>query len=310
VNNEFTIPAYLQPGARILIVAPAGAFSDRDALDKAIRWIQNNGWEAEVHPQTFISEGSLAGNDSLRIQVLNESFARDDIQAVWAVRGGYGSIRIIEDLNFSLLKQNPKWIIGFSDITHFHLKSVEEKIQSIHGLMPVQFGKKIPEQVLNATSATLRGKLPEFKIKRDSMNLHERDTSGIMTGGNAATLLSYITSCRFDFTGKILFLEDVGEHLYSIDRIFRSLNRHGIFSKINALILGQFTDIKQDTPPFPYSIKQIVRQVTETYDLPVFFNFPAGHVQENFPLVMGAKYKILTDDENWNLIPLKQEIHT
>ncbi len=297
-------PPFLQKDDKILVCAPAGSFSDGEALARFKLWAEHQGWQVEIHPQTYASEGSLAGTDTERIQVLNEAFSRKDIRAVWAVRGGYGSIRIIDNLDFSLLKQHPKWLIGFSDITHFHLRALQEGIGSIHAIMPVQFKTSIPGSVLQATAHTLSGKLPGYLTPRDSMNCNERPVKGILTGGNASTLLAHISSCKTDFNGKILFLEDVSEHLYALDRIFRSLKRHGIFERISALILGHFTGIKQDNPPFPFSVKQIVLEAVKGYDLPVFFNFPAGHEPENFPLVFGMPYAIDLKEREWELKPV------
>ncbi len=302
-KNNFLTPPFLKKNNRIGILAPAGVFNDKEVLNKAVSFLEQNGWQAKIYPQTFEKFGSLAGTDTIRLNTLQHALNDDEIQALWCVRGGYGSIRIVDRLDFSKFEQHPKWLIGFSDITVFHLKFFELQIQSIHGIMPVQFKDNLPDDVLIKTAQTLRGNLPSYNIHRDSMNMRERNTEGILIGGNAATLLSYITSCSVDFHNKILFLEDVGENLYALDRIFQSFKRAGIFNRIKGLVLGYFTDIKQDNPPFPYTVKQIVSQAVGEAQIPVFFGFPAGHEPDNYPLVFGHTYRIEVLDDTWSLIP-------
>ena len=304
MHETFIQPPFLRPGSRILILAPAGSFQDSDALQKAIEWAEARGWIVEVHPQTFRRFGSLAGRDNERLHALQEAFARRDIDLIWAVRGGYGSLRIIDGLDFSPLRRYPKWLAGFSDISVFLARALREGIAAWHSFMPVQFSEKIPQEVLEHTAAVWSGHSRTLSVPRDSMNQNEKNIEGILAGGNAAVLASCLSACKLDFNGKILFLEDIGEHLYALDRIFQTLRRGKVFEGVKALILGHFTDIRHDSPPFPYSVKEIILQATGRKDLPVFFGLPAGHSPRNYPLMSGGKYKISVEPEKWVLQPL------
>jgi len=305
IQNNFLQPPFLKKGDKILFIAPAGVFRDPDALQKAVAWVEDNGWQAEIHPSVYERFGSFSAPDEARAMMMQEAFERRDVAVIWAVRGGYGSLRIIDRLDFSPLRHHPKWLTGFSDITVFHARLFREKIRSLHAWMPVQMSDTLPGAVLETTASLLKGKPVRISVARDSMNRNEQAVEGILTGGNAATLLSCLTACRLSFKDAILFLEDTDEHLYALDRIFQSMRRAGIFKQIKALILGHFTRIKQDNPPFPYTVKQIVLQAVDNPSLPVFFGFPAGHEPENYPLMMGANYKISIDTNRWYLEPLQ-----
>jgi len=308
MNEPYITPPYLKEGSRILILAPAGSFQDREALDKACRWIEKQGWVPEIHPQTFRRWGSLAGPDNERLKVLQEAFERPDIDMIWSVRGGYGTIRIVDRLDFVPLQKYPKWLTGFSDITVLHARAWQEKIKTWHALMPVQFKNPLPADVLDFTARIWRGEHDIISVPRDAMNRNEIPVEGRLTGGNAAVLASCLSACRLDFSGAILFLEDVGEHLYALDRIFQTLRRAGIFEQIKALVLGHFTDIRHDSPPFPYSIKQIVLNATAGDDLPVFFGLPAGHEPDNYPLIFGENYRIEVGEKEWTFQPKPQKV--
>ncbi len=298
---SFLIPPYLKPGDTIAMVSPAGSVKDYDRIEKSAQYLEKKGFKVFIHPQAFMHFGNLAGKDEMRLRVIQYLLETPEIKAIWAVRGGYGSIRIADKINWNALRENPKWIIGFSDITVFHRYLYEKGVASVHGPMPVQWDDSFDTYYLDLLTDMISGVFPIYSTPRDSQNMRERNISGILTGGNAATLASVLTRNSFK-SGTVLFLEDVDEHLYALDRIFKMLDRQGAFHSIEALIIGAFTSIKQDLPPFPYSIKQIVRQTVEKYDFPVFFGFPAGHISENHPLMFGKEVRIEVGEKNWEMI--------
>ncbi len=302
MTQSMHIPPALKKGDLIALVAPAGVMKNPEKVARFENYLKEKGFRVFVHPQVYQSFGSFAGPDDERIKALQEVMDNEEVSAIWAVRGGYGSIRIIDRLNWNNFKKNPKWLIGFSDITVFHAYLFSNHIASVHGPMPVQWNENFSTGVLDTTLDLIMNREVIYQTPRDSMNLFEKDVTGILTGGNAATLASLAGSHFRPNQPHVLFLEDVDEHLYELDRIFRALDKAGIFQKTQALILGSFTDIKQDFPPFPYSVKQIIREVVKKYGFTVFFGFNAGHIPRNFPLVFGKNVQIKVNEKNWELI--------
>ncbi len=299
-NRKFVAPPFLRRGDKVCLVAPAGALHDPAVIDRAVALLNSYGLQPHVAPQAYENLGSLAGTDEERLQALQIALDDPQCRMIWALRGGYGSIRIAGRLDWTGFKKNPKWLAGFSDITVFHTLLHRIGFQSLHAWMPVNLNDEQPSRVRNHFFDLLFGKKPPVEFPHDSMNLHSREIQGILTGGNLATLASMCGS-GFDFDGKILFLEDVGEHLYAVDRLFRMLDSAGALKNLAGLLVGKFTDIRHDDPPFPFTVKQIVRQLTAGRNYPVFFNFPAGHVPENYPLILGAEHRISRNEGGWRL---------
>ncbi len=297
-------PPALKPGDQVALLAPAGRLTSCNSIDLAVQALEKRGLKPFVHKQSCARFGSLAGTDEERIQALTEALHNPSIKAVWPVRGGYGSIRIIDKIDPKWIKQNPKWIIGFSDITTLHILWNRSGITALHGLMPVNLSTGYTPRSLNMLMDFLSGRKPSVQIPRDSANLNEKNLRARLIGGNLTTFFALIARGNLNFKDKIVFLEDVGEHLYAIDRMFQALKLAGLFHKAAALIIGQFTGIMQDNPPFPFSVKQIVSDLAKQTGIPVFFNFPAGHTRENLPLLLGNNYEIKVNKLFWELIPV------
>ncbi len=297
-------PPYLKPGDSVMLLAPAGRLADCDAIDLAVAELEKQNFKAVVHPQACRRFGSLAGTDEERAQALMDALSDPGIKAVWSVRGGYGSIRIIDQIPPAFIKQNPKWLIGFSDITTLHYHWNKAGLVSLHGLMPVNLKTGYTPASLDLLFDFLTGQKPVIQIKRDSANLHEKNLSGQLTGGNLATLYALAVNKDFDFRNKIVFLEDVGEYLYALDRMFQAFKHAGLWEQAKAIVIGQFSGIKQDDPPFPCSVKQIVTDSVKDAGIPVFFGFPAGHTEENLPLLLGNHYEIKVTKKDWKFIPV------
>lgn len=278
-------PPYLKKGDKVAITCPAKKLPH--PMTDAIALLESWGLEVVLGETVTASYNQFAGNDTLRAADLQRFIKDDTIKAIFAARGGYGTIRMIDDVNFSSIKEAPKWIIGFSDITilHAHLFSVFG-LQSIHGQMPMT----IPDGT-TASLQTLRkalfGEDFGYQFSAEKLN-REGEAQGILVGGNLALLVAVSGSVsEFDYDGKILFLEDVGEYLYSIDRMMRTLERAGKLKNLAGLMLGGFTELKDNDVPFGQTAEEIIFEVVKEYGYPVCFGFPAGHIPDNQALIFG-----------------------
>lgn len=283
-------PPYLQKGDRVAIVCPAKKLPK--PMDDAVALLQSWGLEVVLGQTVNAEHHQFAGSDQLRAQDLEQYVNDDSIKAVFAARGGYGTVRIIDQVNFDRLKTNPKWIIGFSDITvlHAHLNQNFD-LCTIHGQMPIN----IPDGTA-ASVETLRqalfGETVTYSIPPQPLN-KSGSAKGILIGGNLAILQSIAGSVSdYDYEGKILFIEDVGEYLYNIDRMMYMLKRAGKLAKLAGVMVGGFTDTKDNDIPFGQTAYEIIKALVDEYDYPVCFNFPAGHVADNWAMVFGKEVRL------------------
>jgi len=256
-------------------------------MTDAIELLQSWGLEVIIGETLNAEYHQFAGNDDTRARDMQRFLDDDNIKAIIAARGGYGTVRIIDKLDFSRFVQNPKWLIGFSDITvlHAHIWA-NYGIQTIHGQMPVNVSDA------SATSLeTLRKSLfgEEVKYETDVHQLNRiGNASGTLVGGNLSLLISILASVSdYNYDGKILLLEDVGEYLYSIDRMMRALKRAGKLKNLAGLIIGGFTESKDNDIPFGQNAEEIIAEVIGEYRYPVCFGFPAGHISDNRALILG-----------------------
>jgi muramoyltetrapeptide carboxypeptidase len=278
-------PSYLKKGDKIAITCPAKKLPK--PMTDAISLLQAWGLEVVLGKTVDASFHQFAGDDDLRAQDLQTFLDDDSIKAIIAARGGYGTIRMIDKVNFSHFSQHPKWLVGFSDITILHTHIYNNyNIQSIHGQMPVN----IPDasaKSLETLRKALFGEALNYKIKAHKLNRTGK-ASGVLIGGNLSLLIAASGSASdLDYTGKILFIEDVGEYLYSTDRMLRTLKRAGKLTNLAGLIVGGFTDVKDNDIPFGQTIPQIILDVVSEYNYPVCFDFPAGHIPNNCSLILG-----------------------
>lgn len=240
------------------------------------------------------SNNYFSADDETRATELQSMLDTKSIKAILFGRGGYGMSRIIDRLDFNKFKKNPKWLIGFSDITvmHTHLFS-NYNIASLHAPMAAAFndGEHINEYITSLKDA-LAGTMAKYKVQPHTLNKNGK-AKGILVGGNLA-LLAHVIGTDSDFAtkNKILFLEDIGEYIYNIDRLLQQLKRSGKFKKLAGLILGGFTDINDTERPFGKSIDQVLQEISEELECPVCFNFPVSHAKENYALKVGIEYKL------------------
>ncbi|MDB5012921.1 MAG: LD-carboxypeptidase, partial [Daejeonella sp.] len=273
------IPPYLKKGDKVAITCPAKKLQHE--ITDAINLLQSWGLEVVLGETVYASHHQFAGDDELRTKDFQKFLDDESIKAIFAARGGYGTIRIIDDIDFSPLIDNPKWIVGFSDITvvHCHIQA-NYKMPTIHGQMPITIPDGTKPSIESLRKA-LFGHDVEYNLPICPQNL-TGESDGILIGGNLTLMVMMAGSVSdVDYTNKILFLEDVGEYLYSIDRMMWNLKRSGKLALIKGLIIGGFTDLKDNDIPFGQTIEEIIVKHVEEYNYPVCFNFPAGHITDN-----------------------------
>ena len=275
-------PAYLTKGSKIALVAPARKIS-REEITAAVSWIENKGFVAVYDDRLFAECHQFAGDDDFRAGVLQHYLDRDDIDAILCVRGGYGTIRIVDKLDFTKFARHPKWIVGYSDVTVLHAKMQQLGYQSIHGTMAINFEKNT-EEALESLFNALTGKCNAIVETHDRASLHDVP----IVGGNLSVLYSMLGSDLFPETdGKILFIEDLDEYLYHIDRMMMALKRAGKLAHLKALLVGAFTDMHDNTIPFGMTAKEIIYEKVKEYGYPIIWDYPAGHVDNNLAIVLG-----------------------
>jgi muramoyltetrapeptide carboxypeptidase len=292
-------PPYLKIGDKIAIICPAKKLPA--PMTDAVTLLQSWGLEVVLGDTVTASYHQFAGDDELRAKDMQRFIDDDSVKAIFAARGGYGTIRMIDMVNFGRLQQNPKWVVGFSDITllHSHLLA-NYNLQSIHGQMPMN----IPDastQSLETLRKALFGEDLRYNIRSHADN-RSGGASGILTGGNLSLLIAALGSVSdVNFDGKILFIEDVGEYLYAVDRMMFTLKRAGKLKNLAGLIVGGFTGIKDNDIPFGQTVPEIVMNVVKDYKYPVCFDLPAGHVPDNCALVIGTKVGVSISPTNTEL---------
>jgi len=291
-------PAYLKKGDKVAIVCPAKKL--KKPIGYAISLLKDWGLDVVLGKSVDAEYHQFAGDDALRAEDMQSFLDDKDIKAIIAGRGGYGTIRIIDALDFTLFNESPKWIVGFSDITVLlsHLMAVSQT-QSIHGQMPGTFEDATPES-LESLRKALFGEEISYTYNSDFPNRPGK-TEGVLIGGNLSLLIAVEGSVsEMDYDDKILFLEDVGEYEYGIDRMLRILKRSGKLAKIRGLIIGAFNEIKPEFIPFGQSAEEVIWEIVKEYDYPVAFNFPTGHIDDNRALVLGSNVVIDIADTTVN----------
>lgn len=284
-------PPYLQQGDTIAIVAPAGIIktSRADVFDKAKALLQSWGLHVVIGEHVLAQNGHFAGTDAQRCEDFQKALDDPKIKAIWCARGGYGSVRILDKLDYTKFKQKPKWIIGYSDVTAFHNQMNVLGYQSLHAMMATSLESNDSEiiQTLATCKKALFGEGLVYEIPSSTYNKTGEATAQL-TGGNLTLLSNMLgSSTSIDTRGKILFIEEIGEYAYSIDRMLQSLKRAGYFEHCKGLIIGDISKVKYNSTEFGKNKYEIILDVVKEYNIPVIFNFPAGHEPDNRALIMG-----------------------
>jgi muramoyltetrapeptide carboxypeptidase len=290
MSVPYVFPPALAPGARVALVSPAGPLSGEADLERAEHNLRDLGWEPHAYPHALAREGYLAGDDASRLADLNAAIRDPRIDAIWCLRGGYGSMRILDAIDFDTLRRAPKAIIGFSDITALHFAvRARSNLVSYHG--PTARAVLTPfarESLLRATSAG-----DPFVVAPPLTWLQEGDASGPLEGGNLAlicALLGTPYAARFD--GAILMLEDVSEPLYRIDRMLRQLMLSGALARVAGLCFGAFTDRGDEGDAAPRSLDVLFREAATYVRGPVVSDIPCGHIPDQWTLPLGARAEL------------------
>jgi len=297
------IPPYLEKGDLVGIVCPAG-FMPVDKVSECIRVLfEVWGLKVKVGKTVGSQYHYFSGNDDERMADLQEMMDDPSVKAILCGRGGYGTGRIIDRINFRKFSRQPKWIIGFSDITilHSHLLS-RYNIASIHGPMANAFnGEGYLNEYVRSLHRALTGKKANYAGSLHPFNQTGKGR-GILTGGNLSLVAHLIgTPSDVDTRGKILFLEDIGEYLYNIDRMFYQLKRSGKLKGLAGLVLGKFSDTKDTEIPFGKTVEEIIRDIVKEYDYPVCYGFPVSHEKENLALKTGGVYELTVSNKKLSL---------
>jgi len=298
------IPPYLKRGDSVAIVSTARKIT-KEEVQPALAVLKSWGLNPILGKTIGAERNQFAGDDALRAQDFQEMLDSTEVKAIWCARGGYGTVRMIDALDFSNFLKHPKWIIGYSDVTVFHNHIHHLGVATLHAQMCLEIENKT-----EATRETLRKALfgEPYTIEFASSHPLQRsgDAKGQLVGGNLSMLYSLCGSpSALNTQGKLLFLEDLDEHLYHVDRMMQNLKRNGMLGNLAGLIVGGMSDMKDHTQahgfatdrPFGKTAEEIIYDTVKEYSYPVCFNFPAGHIKDNRALVMGKEVSLKVDKD-------------
>ncbi len=268
-------PPNLKQGDTVIILSPSGRVNE-EKVRKNSNLLESWGLDVKFGSHVFDMHHKLAGNDKNRASDLQSALDNPEIKAIFCSRGGYGLVRIIDNLNFSKFIDNPKWIIGFSDVTVLHNELNSLGITTIHAPM-VNSYDSTPQLALDSLKSAL------FE---ENYQLETPFEDEEIVGGNLAIIYSLLgTDSDIDTAGKVLLIEEIGEYAYNIDRMIHGLRKAGKFNNLKGLLVGQFTGTKDNE--FGYSVQEIIENCTQEFDFPIHYNIPVGHVDDNRAVVLG-----------------------
>lgn len=286
-------PPKLKPGDTVGIAAPAGCLAESE-ITSSVELIRSWGLDVTYGKHLFNRRSSFAGTDKQRAEDFQQMLDNPNIKAILCARGGYGTIRMIDKLNFATFLKYPKWIAGYSDITVLHACLQQYLgVESLHGAMPRVAPPGKPDLAsLDSLRAFLFGKISQYTLQPHHLNMPGK-AKGILVGGNLSVLYSLSGSCYDpDTRGKILFLEDLNEYLYHIDRMIMNLKIREKLKGLSGLIIGNMTGMKPSPSGFRKPAYEIIRDAVAGYGFPVMFGFPAGHARPNYTLPLGREVRL------------------
>lgn len=301
--DSIIFPKSLKKGDQIAIISPAGSVNESQ-LENGLKIIESKGYEPVLGKHLYNNYWngySYAGTEKERISDMNWAFNDEGISAIWTSRGGYGCQHLLRNLKLSKFRKNPKWYIGYSDNTVIQSYLIKNNFASIHGQTVKTSSFGVSEESYDLAFDILEGKLPKYSIEKSTFN-KVGDIEGQLIGGNLALIYALLgTAYSFNFKDKILFIEDIGENYYALDRMMISLDLAGVFRQIKGLIVGGMTnmgnekDNKNYEESFDEFAYQIISERLKKYDFPTVFGFPNGHIYDNRPLIIGAKVTLKSD---------------
>ncbi len=282
------LPQFLQTGDLVAIVSPSGPI-DVSYIERGVAILESWGLQVWTASHVCACSEVFAGTDEERTADMQVALDNPKVRAIFCSRGGYGAIRIVEQLDYTAFLKNPKWIIGFSDITVFHSKINTLGVATIHGAMLKNF-ESVTAESLQSLRNLLFGE-QQTTVWQVNVCNKQGKAHGTLVGGNLSVLYSIRgLPLEYDYRGAILFIEDLNEYVYHIDRMMQNLKLSGILSQLSGLIVGGMTDMKQGVDEYNVSIEELILNVCKDYNFPVAFNFPSGHGAENEAFVMGETY--------------------
>ena len=289
----------LRPNDLICITAPAKAI-EASAVLYAKDFLEQQGYRVRISEHCLGRHHYFSGTDQERLSDFQQALDDPEVKAILCARGGYGAVRIVDALQWASQLRNPKWIVGFSDITVFHQRMQSMGIPSIHGTMPLNFEANTPE-ALDSLLAALEGRSVEITAPATPYN-QTGTATGELIGGNLSILYSLLgTDDQASYTGKILFIEDLCEQLYHLDRMLFAFTKSGVFDRIAGLIVGGMTDFKDTNPPTGFELHQLILDRFSYHNIPICFDFPAGHISDNRALILGKQCTLDVNKEGVRL---------
>jgi muramoyltetrapeptide carboxypeptidase len=287
------LPSYLKKGDSVAIIATARKVS-KEEIQPAVAFFESYGLSVVLGKNVFESNNQYAGNDAQRAEDLQWALNDTSVKAIIIARGGYGSVRLLEHIDFTEFQKHPKWLVGYSDVTVLHNAIHNIGIATLHATMPLNFTKN--EEATKSMIAALFGNLTEIQTEENYSN-REGNARGELVGGNLSLLYALSgTPYDIDTTNKILFIEDLDEYLYHLDRMMMQLKLSGKLKHLKGLIVGGMTDMKDNAIPFGKFPEDIILDAVKDYNYPVCFDFPAGHIDRNLAMYFGREVELTVTD--------------
>jgi len=293
-QRKMITPEFLQKGDTVGILATARKI-ELGTLQPAIKLLESWGLHVVIGKTIGKEDHQLAGADWQRATDFQEMLDNPKIKAIWAGKGGYGTVRIVDRIDFTKFKLKPKWIVGFSDVTVLHSHVNNMNIETMHAIMGLSVKTATPAAIETFRKALFGEKL-EYKLADHPFNVNGK-ARGELIGGNLSVLYSILGSkSDVDYKGKVLFIEDLDEYLYHIDRMMMNMKRNGYFDGVKAVIVGGMTEMRDNDIPWGKNALEIVQDIFKDYDFPVIYNFPAGHIKDNRALILGKVVTVEVTD--------------
>ena len=281
------VPASLQKGDLIALVAPAKAIESEHVFF-AKDFFEKQGFRVAISEHCLGEHHYFSGDEGQRLKDFQSALDNPEVKAIVCARGGYGCVQILDRIQWATQLQEPKWIVGFSDVTYFHQRMQRHGIASIHGTMPLNFQQN-SEEALSTLVDALKGNYPKIEWN-SAINGNVGEAEGVLVGGNLSILYALLgTDDQINFEDTILFIEDVGEPIYTIDRMFYAFSKAGVLDKIKGLVVGGMTNLSDTAVPFGKNYEEVILSHFAYRKLPIAFGLPAGHLDDNRALVLGAK---------------------
>ncbi|APY01436.1 LD-carboxypeptidase [Lacinutrix venerupis] len=295
-ENKLIQPPYLKAGDTVAIVAPSGILKNRnDEVARAKKLLESWDLNVVIGNNVFKKDNHFAGTDAERCEDFQKALDDKSIKAIWSARGGYGTVRILDKLDYSKFLEQPKWIIGYSDITALHNQLHTIGVETIHGIMCVSLPNDLSEieESIETFKSAIFGAPLAYTLKGSTYN-RVGTAKGQLVGGNLTILHTMLGSnTSIDVDGKILFIEEIGEYKYHIDRMLQSMKRAGYFDNCKGVIVGDMSRMRKNTTLWGSSVQQLILDALQDYNFPIAFNMPAGHEDDNRAMILGRTIELV-----------------